>query len=333
MPVHFDTYHGCTHGCKYCFASIRKKSNVSNVRPHEGPQALKNFIDGKRTRKTLWADWDIPLHWGAMSDPLQPAEKQHRRTYECMQILRDTGYPYVISTKGALAGSDEYLDLMAGGNCVLQVSVVCRAYDKLEPGCPTFDERVEIMSKAAKRLRRVIARMQPYMIGHLKECMDALDAFAKAGIHGVILEGVKLSKKFAGAVKLGGDWVYPLAVLRSDFAALRAKAHSLGLAFYSGENRLRKMGDSLTCCGVADLEGFTPNTYNLNHILLGEEKVTPTPAMLTPGSGGPFRTLSQTTSAGGLWSKGSLQGNMLRYLDEKRGLVMSTFGLNGRKNA
>ena len=31
------------------------------------------------------------------------------------------------------------------------------------------------------------------------------------------------------------------------------------MKFYSGENRLRAMGDSMTCCGIDGLEGFKGN--------------------------------------------------------------------------
>ena len=73
LPVRFDTYKGCSHGCVYCFA--QKKANMSDIKPYESVFVLKNFIEGKRGRDTSWCDWDIPLHWGGMSDPFQPAEK------------------------------------------------------------------------------------------------------------------------------------------------------------------------------------------------------------------------------------------------------------------
>ena len=70
LPVRFDTYKGCSHGCVYCFA--QKKANMSDIKPYESVFVLKNFIEGKRGRDTSWCDWDIPLHWGGMSDPFQP---------------------------------------------------------------------------------------------------------------------------------------------------------------------------------------------------------------------------------------------------------------------
>lgn len=31
MPIRFDTYKGCTHGCKYCFVQRNGKYDISNV--------------------------------------------------------------------------------------------------------------------------------------------------------------------------------------------------------------------------------------------------------------------------------------------------------------
>ena len=84
VPIRFDTYQGCSHDCAYCFA--RKGVILNNIKPDESVKSLKSFITGERTIETKWCDWAIPLHWGGLSDPLQPCEKKYRRTYECLQL-------------------------------------------------------------------------------------------------------------------------------------------------------------------------------------------------------------------------------------------------------
>lgn len=86
VPIRFDTYEGCSHDCKYCFASRKKSINV--IKKGEGKESLINFINGKRTIKTNWADWDIPLHWGGMSDPFQPCEEEYEYSYECLKVFK-----------------------------------------------------------------------------------------------------------------------------------------------------------------------------------------------------------------------------------------------------
>ncbi len=73
LPIRFDTYEGCSHACEYCF--VKRKNTISNIKDGEGPEALLKFIKGQRNAETSWCDWNIPLHWGGMSDPFQPVEK------------------------------------------------------------------------------------------------------------------------------------------------------------------------------------------------------------------------------------------------------------------
>ena len=85
LPVRFDTYRGCSHGCRYCFA--QKKNDISHIERDESVDGLRSFIEGKRGNETEWCDWNIPIHWGGMSDPFQPVEKQIRASYECLKLL------------------------------------------------------------------------------------------------------------------------------------------------------------------------------------------------------------------------------------------------------
>lgn len=161
LPVRFDTYRGCSHGCRYCFA--QKKNDISHIERDESVDGLRSFIEGKRGNETEWCDWNIPIHWGGMSDPFQPVEKQIRASYECLKLLAETKYPFVVSTKGRLIADPEYLDLLAQCNCVLQISMVCSKYDRLERGTPSYEERLTILKTVSARVQRTIVRIQPYM--------------------------------------------------------------------------------------------------------------------------------------------------------------------------
>jgi DNA repair photolyase len=282
LPIHFDTYSGCSHDCKYCFA--RRKKGIENITYGESVKQLENFIKGGRNKDTIWCDWNIPLHFGGMSDPFQPAEKTHRRTYECLKLLAETKYPVIISTKGDLCIEPDYLYLLSKCNVCMQVSMACGKYDRIEQGAPSFERRLEVVKVLSKHVKRVNVRVQPYLHECFADVYKNIKRFADAGAYGVIFEGMKFQKKKNGLVKCGADMVYPLEVLKKDFISLRAECHKHGLKFYSGENRLRRMGDSLTCCGIDGLEGFDPNTYNLNHLLNGD-KTEPRDKMLESGTG------------------------------------------------
>lgn len=263
---------------------------------------------------------------GGVSDPFQPVEKTLRASYECLKVFAETKYPFVVSTKGKLIADAEYLELLKQCNCVVQISLVCDKYDKLETGAPTFEERLEIIRKVAPNVKRVIVRIQPYMCEVFKDVYDNLAKFKDAGAYGVIVEGMKFAAKKDGLIKVGGDWTYSRQKIERDIIRLRDRAHELGLKFYSGENRTRKLGDSLTCCGIDGLEGFAPNAYNLNHII-NREDVQPTEKMKETGTAECFKAIYQDTQSSGRLSKSSFDDEMKYLLMAKKKYVCETMGI------
>ena len=285
VPIRFDTYNGCTHGCKYCF--VTRKKDISQVSKGEGPEALLRFIQGHRTSETKWCDWDIPLHWGGVSDPFQPAEKVHKLSLKCLEVFRQSQYPFIVSTKNALIAEEPYLHILSKCNAVVQFSAVCEKLDKIEPGASPFLKRIEAASKISPN-NRVIIRIQPYLHELRKDVIEALELYKKSGVYGVVVEGIKYFKKKIGMVKIGNDYCYPKAVLKRDFELIKSRCHELGLKFYSGENRLRSMGDDLCCCGI-DGMGWKTNKSNLVHFAINK-KIGYTDQMKKTGTAEPFRS-------------------------------------------
>lgn len=324
LPIRFDTYSGCSHACRYCF--VQRKTDISKIKRDETVTALRAFIEGKRTAETAWADWNIPLHWGGMSDPFQPCEKAVGASLECLKVFAETQYPFVVSTKGRLIVSPEYLEWISRCNCVVQISMVCSKYDKLELGCPSWEERLEMVRKLAPRVKRVIIRTQPYMPEVFNDVLENIKKYADAGAYGIILEGMKFAKAKKGLVRVGGDCCYPLDVLRRDFERIKAECHKYGMKFYAGENRLRAMGDSMTCCGIDGLEGFKGNDYNVCMIMNGQNP-QPTEKMKEIGSGGCFKTLYQSAGSGAKIRAQSFYGLMQKELRDKGEFYEKVFGL------
>jgi len=316
MPVRMDTYKGCSHGCKYCFTY--RKYNISNIKPFEGAIALKSFINGKRTPETSWCDWNIPIHWGGMSDPFQPAEKIHKRSLECLKVLAETQYPFIVSTKALLPTQEPYYSLFKKCNFVFQVSMLCDEYDKLEQGAPTFRERLKMLEMMAKYAKRVIPRAQPYILEHHDKIMGVLKEYKKAGVYGVIFESIKMQIKTKGLIRDGNDFIYPLSVLKPKFLELRDECHKHDLKFLSGENRLRRMGDSLTCCGTEGLEGFTPNLANLNQFLYDKKSFKYTEAMKKEGTAFVFQAMKQSSDTQKLLNKLSYKEVMEKVCKDRR---------------
>ena len=241
-------------------------------------------------------------------------------------MFAETQYPFVVSTKGRLIASPEYLEWISRCNCVVQISRVCSTYDKLELGCPSWEERLEMVRKLAPRVKRVIIRTQPYMPEVFNDVLENIKKYAEAGAYGIILEGMKFAKAKKGLVRVGGDCCYPLDVLRRDFERIKAECHKYGMKFYSGENRLRAMGDSMTCCGIDGLEGFKGNDYNVCMIMNGQNP-QPTEKMKEIGSGGCFKTLYQSAGSGAKIRAQSFYGLMQKELRDKGEFYEKVFGL------
>lgn len=323
LPIHFDTYTGCSHACKYCFA--QRNSDLSDIHKANGVKALKRFIEGHRTMDTKWCDWPIPVHWGGMSDPFQPVEKKHGATLECLKLFAETKYPVIVSTKGKLIAESPYIDILKECNIVVQISMLSSHYDKIEQGCPTFEERMKIAEKVGKAARRLIVRAQPYMPEIFDDFMGNIKRFAEIGAHGITIEGMKFMRKKDGMEKVGADYCYPLDLLKEHFEAIKTECHKQGLKFYCAENRLRAMGDNMTCCGIDGLEGFTPNTYNLCHMYNGESP-EPTEGMKQVGTASCFTALDQTTVNNNRVKHQSFHGKMMELAKDKYDHFSRVFG-------
>ena len=188
-------------------------------------------------------------------------------------------------------------------------------YDKYELGCPSFQERVEIIQKLTEAgVKRLNVRCQPYIPQIQSSLIKHIPLYKSIGVHGLILEGLKNQKKTTGMIKVAGDYAYPLSVLEPRFKQVKAVCHDNGLVFYSGENRLRKLGDSLCCCGIENLEGFKENTYNLNHYYNDPNGICGlTEKMSEPKTAQCFKALNQTSQYCNEIRNQSFKNEMLNY--------------------
>lgn len=290
-PIHFDTYKGCSHACKYCF--VKTKRSIDNIEPINTTKSLRNFIEGKRNFETKWCDWNIPIHWGANSDPFQACEEKYRCTLDCLKIFAETKYPFIVSTKNpVLACKEPYLSLLSQCDCVFQISMACSKYDKLESGAPSYKKRLIAAHILSRHVKRLIIRVQPYFADCYKDILKEIPRYAESGAYGIICEGFATTKKQKGLIK-DGKYCFPIDILVPQFKKIKEECHKYGLRFFCGEDRIRFLGDSLTCCSTEYLETFKPNTYNIQH-LAHDENIKPTDTMKQTDTYQPFKGLGQS---------------------------------------
>lgn len=315
VPIRFDTYKGCSHACEYCF--VNRKFDISQVATAETPKALRGFINGERNANVNWCDWDIPLHWGGMSDPFQPIERRVKRSLECLKVFAETQYPFIVSTKNALIAEEPYLSLLKECNCVVQISALSPKYDRIEKGASTFNERMNAIRKLSPLVKRVNIRCQPYMPQLYDDIMSQMDMYKEIGVYGLIFEGLKAFKKTEGMVAVGNDICYPTRILKRHFLDFREELHKRNLHFYSGENRLRSMSDDLCCCGVDGL-GWRVNTANLNHYLFDRQNMQFSEKQKELKTARCFCAINQNTIAVKALQKISFEEAMRKYFAAKK---------------
>lgn len=292
-PIHLDTYSGCSHACRYCFAN--EKLTISNIKPLNNAKALRSFINGHRTLETKWCDWNIPIHWGANSDPFQACENEYKRSLECLQVFAETKYPFIVSTKNpVLVIKKPYLSLLKRCECVFQISMACSKYDKLEAGAPNYEKRLRAAKILSNHVRRVIVRIQPYFIDCKKDIIKELPRYKDAGIYGIIVEGYKSKKKQKGMIKDGSRYKFPMDLLAVHFKQIKQAAHDAGLVFYCADDGLDHLSDDLDCCGTQGLENFKSNKYTMSYLAYKPEIANPTKAMQEKGTTRPFRSIRQS---------------------------------------
>ena len=96
-----NPYVGCTHACKYCYASIMKRFT-------NHPEPWGEFLDVKH-----WPEMTNPekykgkeLFIGSVTDPYNPQEEVYRRTRALLQQLKGSGVKISIQTKSDLVLRD-----------------------------------------------------------------------------------------------------------------------------------------------------------------------------------------------------------------------------------
>jgi len=188
MPLNADVWDGlrCPLKCLYCYAdSFRASLYTSffdNGRTmglrHCKPDYFKSELDklmkfrGKRNNGNevqRAIGMKIPIRLGIRFEDFLPIEGRHKISLQFLQYLKEIAYPVMINTKSALIGREDYVRALAenkGGSAVhiTMLSSNDILNKKLEPGAPTFKERIQAAKNLTSAGVRVVARIEPFMV-------------------------------------------------------------------------------------------------------------------------------------------------------------------------
>lgn len=297
-PITSDVYEGCTHRCKYCFANGRlKKSERGDFQEVHGGDSLKqieDYVNGNRTKRESWCDWNAPIRFGVNSDPFQPCEAREGRMLAVMKLMSRKGYPFIVTTKGAeVISRPEYLAVLRDCNVCVNLTMSSPMMDTMEPGAPPFAIRLKALESVARAVPRVIVRVQPFFAEHTRAVLSQMGAFAAAGAYGVFSECFYASKTQISRLQIsdGRTWKYPYEVVKRSFAAMRRAANAHGMKFVGGGVG-GVSDDDFLCCTCGPMEGFVPNKCNLIYYHLNRAEYTATPRQMEVGTGDVFNIVS-----------------------------------------
>lgn len=264
LPLRVDSYKTCSFGCSYCFANCRKVMNfdeqlqigdVEWVR-----KKLSNVFDKKIVNKQSFLDMlldnKVTWHWGGMSDPFQPIEKELRITEQIISISNNYDVSVLFSTK-----SDTYYHADLNPKLhAFQLSVTNLNNRKdLEPNVPTIEKRIAFFKELKDEGFRVGIRIQPFIPNVSNS--EIVDVFKDADYF--TIEGLKLvpqnKEQKEYLCKLLGlnikDFVQMgLLNLKPDirlkiYKGIIEKLEGYGIPYSIADNDLHYMSKTKCCCG------------------------------------------------------------------------------------
>jgi len=290
LPLRLDSYAGCAFRCTFCFARFRGGNSFGDiVRPADAAALDRMFgrvFESDGLRPAIIGQFlkhRVPVHFGGMSDPFQPAELRHRVTASFLRTLARYEYPTVLSTRSKLVASERYIALLKRiGRVVVQFSF-CSTRDrvaaKFEPYSASPSELLKTMSILSSNKIRVTCRWQPYIPGISEPAEEFASRVSSTGCHHVALEHLKIpvernhplwgdliqaagrdfhsEYKSMKAPRDGREYVLPphdkLPAILETARAVRARRMTFGAA----DNEFQYMSDTGCCCsGVDQFPGF-----------------------------------------------------------------------------
>ncbi len=305
LPFRLDTYSGCAFNCTYCFARLRGGYNhTKKLRPANPDRIIKKFKNALTNEKqtsiiSQYIRRKMPLHFGGMSDPFQPIEKEMGISWKILKFLSRIKYPTIISTKSTLISSPKYLDVIKSNpNCIIQFSLSTTIDENSQISEPYSTspsdllKTIEVMS-----LNNIIAtiRWQPF-IPYLSESPSIfVKRVASCGIRHIGFEHLKLPVENQNPLwrRLSKSLEFDIydyykknnalvdgreLVLPSDYKLININRVKEALSNYDitlgvADNDLQYLSDSKCCCSGADLfHGFENwNKFQIGYAIKASE--------------------------------------------------------------
>ena len=136
-----NPYVGCTHACKYCYASFMKRF-TNHQEPWGEFVDIKNLPEINKPGKYVGKE----AFFSSVTDPYQPLEKKYGRTRAMLEQFQNTGISLSISTKSDLILRDlDLIKAFPGAHVSWSINTLDEAFRQEMDRAVSIERRLEAM--------------------------------------------------------------------------------------------------------------------------------------------------------------------------------------------
>ncbi|MGP1579719.1 MAG: radical SAM protein [Wolinella sp.] len=181
-----NPYIGCTHACKYCYASYMK--NFTN---HD--ESWGEFIDIKLwesiPNKHRYTGKEIVI--GTATDPYLPQEAIYKRTLKLLEELKATKAKIILITKSTLILRDiEPIGNIPNIQILFSINSLDENFQNKIDRAPKVHERLEVMREFHDRGIKTLCLIAP-VFPKITQPFEIIDAI-KDRCSGILIDKLKL---------------------------------------------------------------------------------------------------------------------------------------------
>ena len=179
---------GCAHDCSYCYA--KSLLEFRGLWHPEAPTRASAY-EIRHTLHRMKGKGKV-LRIGGMTDPFQPAEREHRITYSLIKQLNAHRIPYLLVTKSDMVAEDYYTEVMDKSLAHIQITItttddaLARTYEH----APAPSRRIAAVEKLQALGFDVQVRLSPF----IPEYVD-IDKINAIRCDKILIEFLKVSPR------------------------------------------------------------------------------------------------------------------------------------------
>ncbi|WP_064256323.1 Rv2578c family radical SAM protein [Rhodococcus sp. D-6] len=190
-----NTFRGCTHACRYCFARpTHEYLDLDGGHDFDSQLVVKTNVAAVLRRELARRSWTREhVALGTNTDPYQRAEGRYRLMPGVIRAFAESGTPFSILTKGTLLRRDLPLLSLAAGQVDVSVAVSLPIGDPelaahIEPGTPSLKARLDLVKAvvdAGLSCHVMVAPVLPFLTDSRQHLDTLFGSLAAAGASGV----------------------------------------------------------------------------------------------------------------------------------------------------